>query len=228
MQNTGNSALLRTLAASIADLSASGVRLVAIDGVDGAGKTTLADKLAEFVIALGRPVVRASVDGFHNPRSMRYRLGRSSPEGFYSDSYNYELLRACLLTPLSRGRSRIYRRAAFDHTVDQPVHINEETAPPNAVLILDGIFLHRPELIGYWDFSVFLDVPFDISIPRGASRGADFGSSDPHAPSNKRYIKGQKLYLRECRPQDRATVLIDNADYQNPLIVAQRPSLMKD
>jgi uridine kinase len=32
---------------------------VAIDGVDGAGKTTLADALAPLVIANGRPVIRA-------------------------------------------------------------------------------------------------------------------------------------------------------------------------
>jgi uridine kinase len=44
---------------------------VAIDGVDGAGKTTFANELAEVVGGLGRPVIRASVDGFHNPRVVR-------------------------------------------------------------------------------------------------------------------------------------------------------------
>ena len=49
---------------------------VAIDGVDGAGKTTFADELGSSVSALGRPVIRASVDGFHNPR-----LSDTSAEG---------------------------------------------------------------------------------------------------------------------------------------------------
>ena len=48
---------------------------VAIDGIDAAGKTTLADKLAPLIEAQGRPVIRASIDGFHRLRSLRYRLG---------------------------------------------------------------------------------------------------------------------------------------------------------
>jgi hypothetical protein len=41
-----------------------GVR-VAIDGVDGVGKTTLADELVAPLQLLGRDVIRASIDGFH-------------------------------------------------------------------------------------------------------------------------------------------------------------------
>jgi hypothetical protein len=38
------------------------------------------------------------------------------------------------------------------------------------VLLLDGIFLHRDELVGAWDFSVFLDVPVDIAVARMVER----------------------------------------------------------
>ena len=54
---------------------------VGVDGVDGAGKTTFADELARALRAEGRPVVRVSLDDFHNPRAVRYRLGRESPAG---------------------------------------------------------------------------------------------------------------------------------------------------
>src|ERR671937_1286035 len=54
---------------------------VAIDGVDAAGKTTLADELAPVLRRRGREVVRASIDGFHRPRAERYRRGELSPEG---------------------------------------------------------------------------------------------------------------------------------------------------
>lgn len=53
---------------------------VAIDGVDAAGKTTLADELVAPLRRRGRSVVRASADDFHNPRALRYRAGRDSPE----------------------------------------------------------------------------------------------------------------------------------------------------
>ena len=47
--------------------------LVAVDGVDGAGKTTFCDELASVLRAQGRAVVRASVDDFHHPRAIRWR-----------------------------------------------------------------------------------------------------------------------------------------------------------
>ena len=59
-------------------------------------------------------------------------------------------------------------------------------------------------------------MPFDVSIPRGASRGHGFGDPDPNAESNRRYVEGQKLYLATCAPQSRATVVIDNRDLDAP------------
>jgi hypothetical protein len=72
--------------------------------------------------------------------------------------------------------------------------------------------------VGYWDFSIFLDVDFSISIPRGAQRGEGFGSPDPGAQSNLRYIEGQKLYLKECQPKSLATLVIDNNNLLQPRV----------
>jgi uridine kinase len=189
---------------------------VGIDGVDGAGKTTLADALADALRAAGLPVIRASVDGFHHPRAVRYRRGRESPEGFFRDSYDYAALRRSLLDPLSPGGDRRYRAAVFDHRSDRRADVAEERAEAGAVLIVDGIFLHRPELRPYWDFSVFLDVRLEISIPRGARRGE--GSPDPLAPENRRYVEGQRLYRRECDPHAHATLVIGYDDPAAPVI----------
>ncbi len=208
--------MLRQVAATLLDLPAPAVLRVGIDGVDGAGKTFFADELAPLLDASGRRSIRASVDGFHNPRAIRYRLGKQSPEGFFRDSYNYPKLREVLLEPLSPGGSGRFRRAIFDHRVDAPVTVAEEQAAAGDILLFDGIFLHRPELRGYWDFSIFLDVAFDISIPRGAQR--DGGPPALDAPENHRYIEGQRLYLRECDPKRHATLVINNDDLASPRI----------
>ena len=116
----------------------------------------------------------------------------------------------------------MYRRAAFDVDSDKVLHAPEERALPDSVLIFDGMFLHRAELQKVWDFSIFLTVPFSISIPRGASRGPGWGSPDPAAESNRRYIEGQKLYLSECQPESLATVVVNNSDLAAPYIVCGR------
>jgi uridine kinase len=196
---------------------------VAVDGVDGVGKTTFADNLGSAVERIGRPVIRSSVDGFHNPREFRYRRDRTSPEGFYLDSYDYAALRAHLLDPLGPGGSGVYCPAVFDHVTDSPVPAQTHLATAGSVLILDGLFLHRQELRDFWDFSIFLDAPFEVTIPRGAARGLGWGGSpDPTAPSNRRYVEGQRLYLRENEPQARANVVIDYSDLAAPVIMAWR------
>lgn len=78
--------LLQELADAILRLPATSVLRVGVDGVDGAGKGMFGDELAGLLDAAGRRVIRASVDSFHNPRVVRYRRGRQSPEGFFGAS----------------------------------------------------------------------------------------------------------------------------------------------
>lgn len=191
---------------------------VGIDGVDGAGKTMFGDELVHILAAAGRPIIRASVDSFHNPRATRYRLGQPSPEGYFLDSYDYDQLKAVLLDPISPGGTGRYRTAVFDHRQDAPVRVPEAQAAPHAILVFDGIFLHRPELRAHWDFFVFLQVRFDVSILRMAQR--DGSSPDPHAATNHRYVAGQQIYLRTCTPQRHATITINNDDLAFPSVVS--------
>jgi pantothenate kinase len=78
--------VLIELARHIVRLSPDRITRVAVDGVDGAGKITFANELADAIRALRRSVIRASVDGFHHPRAVRYERGRYSPEGYFEDS----------------------------------------------------------------------------------------------------------------------------------------------
>jgi uridine kinase len=93
-----------------------------------------------------------------------------------------------------------------------------EQAAAGSVLLFDGIFLHRPELVDYWDYSIFLRASFQSTFARMSVRdGAD---RDPLAASNRRYLEGQQLYLAACRPGERASVVIDNDDLLEPRILA--------
>ncbi|CAN7638585.1 uridine kinase [Bradyrhizobium sp. LjRoot220] len=209
--------LLNRLAAAIVALHPGRIIRVAIDGVDGAGKTTLADAVAPLVAAQGRPTIRASVDDFHQPRALRYARGRHSPDGFYLDSYDYDSFRTLLLDPLSQGGSGRYAAKRFDLDNDRPFDLVMQQAEPASALIIDGIFLHRSGLRSYWDLSIFLKVDFEISVPRGAQRGPSSDVAD--AASNQRYVDGQKRYLGECDPERRADIVIGYNDLRGPIIL---------
>ncbi|HEX8845992.1 MAG TPA: hypothetical protein VF791_15180 [Pyrinomonadaceae bacterium] len=193
---------------------------VAIDGPDAAGKTTLAHELVAPLQAHGRPVIRASIDGFHNPARIRHQRGGTSPEGYYLDSFNYQALTESLLAPLGPGGSRQYLRAVFDYRTDSEVRLPAQVAEEDAILLFDGVFLLRPELFEQWDFTIFVEAAFETTLGRAEQRDELlFGSiGEVRERYLKRYIPGQKLYMAESRPRERADVVVDNNDPQNPKV----------
>ena len=88
------------------------------------------------------------------------------------------------------------------------------------MLVVDGIFLHRPELVDLWDLGMWLEVPFEVSVPRGNARFGTVGAAeaDPASDLNARYVGGQRLYLAQVDPAARATWVLDNADLAAPVL----------
>jgi uridine kinase len=184
------------VAALIPDRGAECV-IVGIDGVDGAGKTTFADSLAA---SLSRPAVRVSVDDFHNFAAVRYRRGRESAKGYWLDAFDYGRLVSDVFRPLREaGR---YRRASHDLARDEPLDVPWETAPPGSVVIVDGLFLQRAELAGWFDLVVYLDVPFEVAAARLRARDGD-------RPLD-RYVGASLIYFAECDPLRVADVVVRN------------------
>jgi uridine kinase len=214
---TKRSRILEELSARILALRREHPVRVAVDGVDASGKTVLADELAARISARGRPVIRASIDGFHHPDAVRHRRG-DSPAGYFEDSFNYEALVRELLSPLGPGGSRWYRRAVFDYRTDRPVSSTEGKAQPDAVLLFDGVFLLRSALRPCWDFSIFVQADFPVTVARAEVRDQHlFGNAAAvRRRYEARYVPGQRLYLESERPQAHASVIIHNNDPANP------------
>lgn len=191
---------------------------VAIDGIDAAGKTTFADDLAPYVEQQGRPVVRASIDGFHRPRAERYQRGPLSPEGYYADSFDYRRIRSHLLEPLGPNGTRKYVSAVFDYVTDSPIQLAARTAPDDAVLLFDGIFLFRPELDDCGDFRIWIEVDPQVALQRALTRDIDL-SPDIESRYRQRYMPAQRRYINELHPRDRADLVIENSDPANPRLL---------
>jgi uridine kinase len=189
--------------------------LVAIDGVGGSGKTTFADALAA---AVGpRPVIVLHADDFFQPAEIRHARGRHSPEGFWLDSYDYAALTSWALEPLGEAGDGRYRRASFDRTSGRPFMPAEELAAPDALVLIEGTFLHRDELASAWHHSLYLDVPFEETGRRMAERDG-LPAEDVHRLM-ERYTGAQRLYFAAARPWERATLVVDNTDPGRPRII---------
>lgn len=210
--------VLRQLLAQIREINSGGRSLIAIDGLDGAGKSVLAEELVQLAAQDGlRPVASLSIDGFHHPRSVRYAQGRG-PESFYRDSYDYTAFKRSVVTAFKQGLPVV--PAVWDVVADASVegaHSSLEL-PQDCALLVDGIFLHRPELREVWDASIWVQVPFAVSVPRGNERFSGQYDPDPEAESNHRYVGGQRLYFAESSPWETATWVLDNEDLAHPTL----------
>ncbi len=218
MEEGSRGELLDRLTGAIESVTTSHPLRVAVDGSPAAGKTTLADELALLLRGGGREVIRASTEGFHLPRAQRYRHGEFSPEANYHDAFDYDTLRRVLLDPLGPDGDRRYQQAVYDMDTDSALSLPATAAPADAVLILDGVFLLRPELLDRWDLSIFVSAAFEQTLDRARTRDlARLGSAaEVERRFRTRYIPAQKLYFAAARPADHADIIVHNDEPRRP------------
>ena len=190
---------------------------VAIDGPPASGKTTLADKLALVLREQGREVIRATIDDFLFPRAHRYRRGMYSAEGCYFDAHDYDSLNRVLLDPLGPGGDRCWQQAIYDHSADAVLPSAVRTAPTDAVLVFDGVFLMREELIDRWDLRIFVLTAFETTVDRAVMRERPRSSAaEVERRWRERYIPAQQLYFANVHPLQHADIVVHNDHPEQP------------
>lgn len=220
MKSSHRAAVLDELASLIAGIASSRPIRIAIDGRTASGKTTLADELAGVLGDAGREVIRTSIDGFHRPKAERYARGRHSAEGYYYDARDLPAINALLLSPLGPGGDLRYHTASFDLDNDQPIEQEPQVASADAILIVDGTFLQRPELRDGWDLAIFVETTEQVSEQRGVDRDAwRLGGADATRELYAvRYKPAFDIYERTCAPTSIADAILDNDDFARPVL----------
>lgn len=197
--------------------------VIAVDGPDGVGKTRLVGELLALApYVAGREVLAVSVDGFHHPREHRYAGGRTA-QTFYEDAFDYAALRSRVVEPFRAGIEHV--TAVHDVVTDQRLDPDPVEAAEDALLIVEGVFLRRPELASLWDATCLVTAPLRVSVPRGNARFPDArvaGDDDPEHPANARYVGAQRLYAQQARLWQ-PTWIVDNSDLQRPHLIVPDP-----
>lgn len=206
--------VLEQLAGEILQHYSRGRSSVAVDGRDGAGAAGFADDLAVALRHHGATVFRASVEDFHRPREQRWRAGRYSPEAYYRDAFDYPTLRRVLLDPFRMDVGAGFTLRAFDLAADRAFESEWISGPPDAILLVDGVLLQRPELGGVWNYVVYLDIGARLALERSAARTGM--TADPDSPEWRRSLGAQERYEREVHPRTRASAVVDIVDPDAP------------
>jgi uridine kinase len=141
--------------------------------------------------------------------------------GSYFDIFYYDALHASFLNALGPGGSRRYRCAGFDCRTGSVFFEPGSDAPVDAVLVFDGTFCQRPELVDSRELRRFRDVGFRETLRRMQMRDQAATSSAEGMKRRHltRYVPGLRLYLAAARSREHAHLDIDNTDSTQPRLI---------
>lgn len=193
--------LLRDLRAQLRQHHAGGRLLVAVDALPSTPTAAFADDFAAVLGEDGTDVFRALADDFLVPRSQR-RTSERGPDWFDEETFRRVLIdpfRSAAHTSAATG----FQLRAWDERRDQPAESSWTTTGDDAVLVVDGPFLHAPRLRGLWHFSVWLQ--------------RDQATLEPQqeASTPAGYTPAEAAYLRED-PAQHSGAVVDVTDPQHP------------
>ncbi len=217
--------VVETLAEAVVARGSSRLAVV-VDGRTGAGKTTFAHELGLALERAGRPVYRAGLDDFKRPWSERDRYDRASGEGFFHNAYDHGRIARDLAGPV---RTHGLVTLCGIDPITQLDHGDRVTQmAPDGILVVDGVFALRAELVGLWDLRILLHVDRNVALRRGVARDTVRGDAVPHDEDvevlhESRYAAADDLYLRGTDVLAAADMVIDNTDLAVPVILDSNP-----
>lgn len=193
---------------------------IAINGIEGTGKTVFAGKLSEYLNSENINAIQVSIDGFHFNKQVRYKQGRDSAKGYYEDSYD-EIAFVEKVLKSSQAEFPNYTIATHDLETDEYLYLEPIKLENNAILITDGAYLYKPNYINHWDLKIYLKTSFEIAMKRGIERDKNSlgGIELTKEKYKKRYHKSSRIYLSENEPEKNADIIIDNSNFENLKII---------
>ncbi len=207
---------LDTVVTAIRARSVSAHRLVvAIDGRSGAGKSTVAEALAQ---AIGAVIVHC--DDFIAASVSNVEWDRRTPEQRAADAIDWRRLKREAIEPLRAGRP--VRWYAFDFMAGPrgdgtyPLQRTLTELAPKPVVLLDGAYSARLELADVLDISVLVEAAPATREARLAAREAPDFLRQWHA----RWDLAEEYYFRHVRPPSAFDVVLQTDGFAAPLTSA--------
>jgi putative hydrolase of the HAD superfamily len=199
--------------------------IVFITGRDASGKTHFALGLAAHLAKSGRHVQLVHVDDFHHEKAIRYAGTDTEATKYYYQSFDNQLLVDRVLQPLrAAGELDVWLELIDLHT-DQRILRRHLQVARNSIVIVEGVFLFRPELLPFSDVRISLQVPLHVSLARAKARDLPVfgpGIIEKHV---RKYLLAQLVYEKQCKPENIADFVVENSDYESPRLITRKNAL---
>lgn len=180
--------------------------IVALDGLSGAGKTTLVQKLEQEFHKHGCKVTIFHIDDHIVERKKRYDTGYEEWYEYYSLQWDVEWLRENLFERLHNNVGEI--TLPFYYKTSDTYSTNRIAIETDSIVLIEGIFLQRKEWRHYCDFVIYLDVTREKRYERVRNRDTYIGDEQEIVGKyNRRYWPGEDYYLKTENPLEQADMI---------------------
>jgi uridine kinase len=155
-------------------------KIVAVDGLGGAGKSVLAARLAE---ALGDAQILRTDDfaSWDHPLDWWRRLLAEA------------------LEPLARGRPARFKRTDWENEGRE----QWREIQPAEFVILEGVSAARDAFRPFLTYSIWVETPRELRLQRGLERDGEEARG-----LWEQWMAEEDDYVRRERPQDRADIVV--------------------
>jgi uridine kinase len=186
--------------------------LVGLSGIDGCGKGYLATQLQAHLALRGVIPAILNVDGWLNLPQKRF--DQSAPAvNFYENAIRLDQFFSQLVLPLRNWRSVHLLADVVEETAsDYRKHTYDYRDV--SVILVEGIFLFKPEYRKYFDLAIWIDCSFPTALARAIDRAQE-GLSPAHtiAAYDTIYFPAQRIHLARDKPRENADLIFENDIY---------------
>ncbi len=172
--------------------------MVGIDGRGGSGKSTLARTLER----TDPDIAVVEFDDFYRPSSARdTRATEGDTE--IGGNFDWRRLRNQVLAPLSRDAGGRYQR--YDWVTDELA--DWHLVPVGGIVVIEGNYCTRREVSSFYDFTIWIEAPYDVRLQRGLERGGE----DTRERWLTEWMPEEDRYVESEDPAGRVDLVLDGS-----------------
>ncbi|WP_413700835.1 uridine kinase [Psychromonas sp. KJ10-10] len=140
----------------------SKAQIIAISGIEGGGKRSLTEKVAQALRLEGISVAIVHADDWEAPEKVRFNV-MNSPEEYYLNAYRLDEMVEQLILPLKLFGS-VKTFVQLDDVLNpRRVDYNFENIE---IILIEGVYLLQSAYLELYDYSIWVKSDFDATFER--------------------------------------------------------------